>query len=152
MTLDKIKLIKLLGMTGGSNEGETLNAIRLANSVLKDAGLRWEDVIGGSNISKSSGNDLERNLENILKVYDKIYAKIPQDRRDIAMILEGLAKMHKYSKKFSTLLLFASYKILWGELSDKEYAELKIVFENEMKEYKEKQDKWTRRWGIRFEY
>lgn len=40
-------LIKLLGMTGSSSDGEALVAIRKANALLQTAGWTWERLIHG---------------------------------------------------------------------------------------------------------
>jgi hypothetical protein len=40
------RLVKLLGMVGSAHDGEALNAARLADKLLRDAGLTWADVIG----------------------------------------------------------------------------------------------------------
>lgn len=45
--MDKEKLVKLLNMTT-AGDGEALNAIRLANNMIKAASLTWEDLIGVS--------------------------------------------------------------------------------------------------------
>lgn len=39
------RLIKLLGMIGSDHDGEALNAARLADKLLRDAGMTWADVI-----------------------------------------------------------------------------------------------------------
>ncbi|PWT71764.1 MAG: hypothetical protein C5B59_17445 [Bacteroidetes bacterium] len=41
----KDRLIRLLGMLGSSFDGERANAGKMANDMLKKAGLTWEDVI-----------------------------------------------------------------------------------------------------------
>jgi hypothetical protein len=43
--VDKTKLAKLLAMTTSTHDGEALNAIRMANSMLVVAGLTWTDVL-----------------------------------------------------------------------------------------------------------
>jgi hypothetical protein len=39
------RLLKLLGMSGSASNGEALNAIRLANRLLRDRGLTWPEAI-----------------------------------------------------------------------------------------------------------
>jgi hypothetical protein len=43
--MDKVKLIKILNLTSSDIDGECLNAIRMANKLLKANNLRWEDLI-----------------------------------------------------------------------------------------------------------
>lgn len=50
--LDYKKLGRIIAMVGSSQDGEALNALRLADRVLRDAGLRWEDLL-------SSAHELE---------------------------------------------------------------------------------------------
>jgi hypothetical protein len=45
MPLDLERLRKLLGMTGSSQDGEALNAMRMANKMLVENKLTWADVI-----------------------------------------------------------------------------------------------------------
>lgn len=43
--MDKERLIKLLMMTTSDNDGEALNAMRMANKMVKSSGLGWEDLL-----------------------------------------------------------------------------------------------------------
>jgi hypothetical protein len=39
------KLGRVIAMVGSSHEGEALTALRLADRMLRDAGMRWEDLL-----------------------------------------------------------------------------------------------------------
>jgi hypothetical protein len=41
----RVRLAKLLGMTGSANDNEALVAARKANELVKGAGLQWLDVV-----------------------------------------------------------------------------------------------------------
>lgn len=43
--LDLKLLGRVIAMVGSSHEGEALNALRLADRMLRDAGMRWEDLL-----------------------------------------------------------------------------------------------------------
>jgi hypothetical protein len=43
--LDLKKLGRVIAMVGSSQEGEALTALRMADRMLRDAGMRWEDLI-----------------------------------------------------------------------------------------------------------
>jgi hypothetical protein len=45
MALDKKRLVQVLGMTGSDGDGEALNAIRLANRMLRAANTTWSDLL-----------------------------------------------------------------------------------------------------------
>lgn len=45
--LDESRLIKLLARLGSSHDGEVLNAARLADRLVRQAGLTWDDVLAG---------------------------------------------------------------------------------------------------------
>lgn len=45
---DRERLINLLGMTGSDQDGEALNAMRMANVLVKKLGLTWDKVVGAS--------------------------------------------------------------------------------------------------------
>jgi hypothetical protein len=43
--LDLEKLGRVIAMVGSSHEGEALTALRLADRMLRNAGIRWEDLL-----------------------------------------------------------------------------------------------------------
>lgn len=43
--VDLAQLVKILNLTQSDSDGEALNALRMANSKLKAAGLTWQDVL-----------------------------------------------------------------------------------------------------------
>ena len=45
--LDEKRLLKLLSLLGSDQDGEALNAARMAARLVKAAGLSWEDVLAG---------------------------------------------------------------------------------------------------------
>lgn len=45
---DRTRLARLLGMLGSEFDGEVTNAARLANKLVRSAGLTWPDVIAPS--------------------------------------------------------------------------------------------------------
>ena len=44
--VDRAKLAKILGMLGSSQDGEVLNAVRMAEDMRQQANLTWEDLLG----------------------------------------------------------------------------------------------------------
>ena len=48
------RLVKLLGMVGSEHDGEALNAARLADKVVREAGLTWANVIGTARASRDT--------------------------------------------------------------------------------------------------
>lgn len=42
---ERRRLARLLGMVGSSHDGEALNAARLADRMVRDAGLTWHEVL-----------------------------------------------------------------------------------------------------------
>jgi hypothetical protein len=47
MALDRDRLARLLGMLGSTFDGEALNAGRMANSLIREAGMTWAQVPTG---------------------------------------------------------------------------------------------------------
>lgn len=43
--VQRVRLARLLGMTGSAHDGEALNAARLADRLVRDAGITWVDVV-----------------------------------------------------------------------------------------------------------
>ena len=75
------KFIKLMKMTTSPSEGEVLNAIRMANALLLEANLDWDDflrgkakIVGGSASAQTTysgkkytnSNEIESMLEAVL--------------------------------------------------------------------------------------
>lgn len=48
MSLDRAKLVKLLQMTRSKNDHEALTAVRMANDMLRVAGVDWTGLVSGS--------------------------------------------------------------------------------------------------------
>lgn len=49
--IDIDQLLKILSLSQSDSDGEALNAIRMANSKLKAAGLTWQDIVNSNNSS-----------------------------------------------------------------------------------------------------
>ncbi|MBX2989124.1 MAG: hypothetical protein KF802_14635 [Bdellovibrionaceae bacterium] len=57
------RLVKLLNLTASNSDGEALNAIRLANSILRKANRTWSDLISGGVARQDSGPSIQEMLE-----------------------------------------------------------------------------------------
>lgn len=56
--LDRIKFSRVMELTTSSNENEAMNALRLANKMLKAAGLTWSQMVQSSErVSRKSHDD-----------------------------------------------------------------------------------------------
>lgn len=57
MPLDRAKFVKVLKLTESDNDAESLSAIRMANRMLRDAGVGWSGLVSGSRgpVNKSPG-------------------------------------------------------------------------------------------------
>jgi hypothetical protein len=54
--MDADRLAKLLGMIGSDHDGEALNAAKLANKMVGEAGMTWTEVLGRT-ANKMSSDD-----------------------------------------------------------------------------------------------
>lgn len=50
--LDRARLAKLMGMTTSDQDGEALNALRMANKLIAGAKLSWPEVLGFSSSTR----------------------------------------------------------------------------------------------------
>lgn len=57
------KIVKLLNLTTSDSDGEALNAIRLANSILRKANRTWSDLITGGIAYQDTGPSVMEMLE-----------------------------------------------------------------------------------------
>lgn len=54
--LDRAKLAKLMAMTTSDQDGEALNALRMANKLIAGAKLSWPEVLGFSSSTRPPGS------------------------------------------------------------------------------------------------
>jgi hypothetical protein len=139
--VDRDRLTKLMRMTESSADGEALNALRLANKMLREAGLHWGDVLGGSGTDRShlvppskrgrgfnpkpSGAAYGRRAES--QKYDGSRGRNTGD--DIAMMLDALGR-RRNSIDFQMFL--GSVTQFWeknGYLTDNQYAAILRSYE-----------------------
>lgn len=52
MTVDRDRLIKLLNMTESAHDGESLNAIRASNALMRQSKMTWSDLIAVASAPK----------------------------------------------------------------------------------------------------
>lgn len=50
--IDRQRLIKLLGLLGSGHDGETAAAGRMADALIRDAGVTWADVIAPETVQR----------------------------------------------------------------------------------------------------
>jgi hypothetical protein len=54
VSIDKVRLTKLMRMTESVHDGEALTALRMANALLKAANVNWSDILGSPSTSAPS--------------------------------------------------------------------------------------------------
>lgn len=83
--------VKLMGMTTSSNDGECLNAIRMANVQLAKTGQTWEDLLAGkvkmisdsvfgdapSPLDKSKSSARHTDADEINRIFEKLLDTVP---------------------------------------------------------------------------
>lgn len=84
--MDRLKLAKVLGMLGSTHDGEVLNAARQAQSLVKNAGLTWEQAItvGAKTTPRNTGSALAENA--------KLRKEVAQLKRNQLELLRALTK------------------------------------------------------------
>jgi hypothetical protein len=66
----RTRLARLLGMVGSDHDGEALNAARLADRMVRESGITWQDVlisppVASAQPQASSTNDPLRQFETV---------------------------------------------------------------------------------------
>ena len=90
------RLVKLLGMIGSDHDGEALNAARLADKLVREAGLTWAEVFSeGSPKTKRISVDPGEIVEEIVEIYKSC---IHLRSRDISF-LNGIEGHYYLSEK-----------------------------------------------------
>ncbi len=84
------RLVKLLGMVGSEHDGEALNAARMADKLVRDAGLTWATVIG-----TEYNADLFAVARSCIEVLQSGLWLKPEERR----FLTGLPRYRKPTAK-----------------------------------------------------
>ena len=88
------RLAKLLGMVGSAHDGEALNAARLADRMVFDAGLTWASVLGIAN-GTSPDVDLEAVSEACFEIMGSGMGLSYRERS----ILTGLPRFRRPTEK-----------------------------------------------------
>lgn len=63
----KDKLIKFMMLTQSENDGEALNAMRMANKILKKENKTWVDVLGKISTGKSFRTMSDAEIDHLLR-------------------------------------------------------------------------------------
>ena len=71
-TLDRGRLVKLLGMLGSDHDGEIAAAGRAADRLVRQAGVRWRDVILPDLLLSKSGDAIGNQIDFILGASDAL--------------------------------------------------------------------------------
>lgn len=106
MTLDRAKLAKLLALTTSDNDGEALNAVRLANKLVKNANETWDSVLAQQAVVSVRVFDMtpaktaappwddDTRLTNaavINQMFEKVYS-VPRDGSDFWNWLDDIRR------------------------------------------------------------
>lgn len=69
----RTRLTKLLGMTGSAHDGEALNALRLAQKLMGEAKVTWEDTLHGNRLLTYQEGFLEGRTAGLEEGYARGY-------------------------------------------------------------------------------
>jgi hypothetical protein len=75
-TLDRARLAAVLGMCGSDFEGEALNAARLADRLVREAGLTWEAIVAADPVLLKAANQLLIENEELRAELDRLRKEV----------------------------------------------------------------------------
>ena len=136
MTLDIKRLIAVMGMTGSAGDGEALNAVRLANKMLRAAGKNWNDVLTPGQLNVSVGRTPDYRTPPSKRRTGASYgSKVRREKYDPNRgknvgqdIQEMLTVLSDRKHDMGTMMFLASLNDWWERnsfLTDNQYASLK---------------------------
>lgn len=105
--MDNARLVKLLNLTTSDNDHEALSAMRMANKIVREAGKRWNDLIGVVVKEKVTRVEWEMKREppppkkdfGIAEMFDVVRPRV--DGTDAADFIDSLWKQWKRSKRLT---------------------------------------------------
>jgi len=78
VVIDRDRLVKLLGMLGSAHDGEVAAAGRAADRLVREAGLRWPDIIPAANRDApdiASAISIAIRFENLLTDWESQFVR-----------------------------------------------------------------------------
>src|SRR3954469_16149829 len=70
--LDRERLVKLCGLFGSDHAGERANAAAAADRLVRQAGVRWPDLILPALLPPNSGNRISNQIDFVLDFPDAL--------------------------------------------------------------------------------
>jgi hypothetical protein len=134
-SLNRERLVQLLGMFGSSAVGERANAASLADSMVRRAGLTWMEVLAGNSnkTEQAADNDvaqvLNREIEGYRRDVSRLEKGLEAARLDVRSLTEQLEREREsieheraaWSKERETLRQMSNASFLgdeWGLCPD----------------------------------
>lgn len=114
------KFIKLMMMTTSPNEGEALTATRMANALLLEANLNWDEFLRGK----------AKIISNTIAGTQRYSGKKYQNASEIEAMLEAVLRNTKPGKSFHSFI--KSLSDWWEDnafLTEKQYSALRKSYE-----------------------
>jgi len=117
--VDLKRLVQIMGMTGSNGDGEALNAIRMANAMLKSANLSWSDVLRPPVLHVPSQDfrtpPSKRGTGDTSRYGRRASQRMPDDGKkhngsDIDAMMSALASRRH---EVSTMMFLASLRDFW---------------------------------------
>ena len=103
--IDRGRLIKLLGLLGSDHNGEIASAGRMADALIRDAGVTWADVIApdavrreGVDALRAENEELREQVRRLLVQSDELQVRARASR---AMFY----KRRERTKRFAVLII-----------------------------------------------
>lgn len=138
--VDLDRLEKFMRLTESVNDGESLNALRMANRLLKAADLNWSDVVGMLRISSRVARKVVQSASpahtaggGTSRYGARASQARPQDtrRHDTADINVMFGAMAGARHDMMTMVMLAGFKEHWdkqGYLTGAQYDTLKGIY------------------------
>lgn len=110
------RFLKLMRLTTSNRDGEALNAIRLANKMLKENNMQWDDIIGSGNTTRTAENE-------------SVVDNSPVHIQEIEKMLEICIKRTFSAKKLAFLGSLRKFYNERGYLTPKQLSALKSWYQ-----------------------
>src|SRR5215831_19632090 len=100
--IDRGRLIKLLGLLGSDHNGEIAAAGRLADALIRDAGVTWADVIAPETVQRELIDALRAENEELR---EKVYRLSAQNNELAQATRVTVYHKHRRMKRFAASII-----------------------------------------------
>lgn len=140
--MDVDRFTKLMMLTTSDSDGEAVNALRVANKMLRAGGLNWEAFIAGRSQRDDARalrqenvklrNELITLRDEVMRLRSQVNARADRDTHEDTSIREMIdhCLLHVHGSAYDFICSLADAYDKWGRLTPRQKAALTKFYRN----------------------